>query len=482
MKQLYFILILLSGFNLFATDITFTRHEVGAFERASDVSIADINHDGYLDIVATAYDEGIAWWENDGQQNFTKHIIADITNHNFARFVVSNRNDGTILDLNNDGFVDLVSAAMTGNRVSLWINDGNGNFTETVVDDQSFGAHTIDISDLDDDGDDDILIAAMGGLTTGANSELAIYRNDGNLQFSKEVLSANTNKATFIHAADLNNNGEKEILFVEYGAGLLGWYKKEDAGYTKVVLNSFSGMHSALARDYDKDGDLDILASAYNGCKFFIWQNDGSGAFTKVWEYQGMGGSCLDMADFDNDGENDLLGVATNSGVSPDLFWFKNNGNSDFTAHPLISNLREVHSSAAADLDGDGDQDIIIAVNASNRLIWWENSLIVGLEEESLDTKIGLLQNYPNPFNPSTQINYSIETSAEITMSIFNIQGELIWKTDIGYQQAGTHNIKWNGKNNSGSSVPSGTYIYQVSFNDHYNTIKQKTAKMLLLK
>jgi len=466
---------------LFGQDPTFIRHDIDSFIGASDVCITDINNDGFQDLVATAYDEGIAWWENDGLQNFSRHDIADITNHPFARTVRAALHDGTSLDFNIDGNVDLISAAMDGNRVSMWINDGLGNFSEIVVDSLSFGAHTVDASDLDNDGDTDILIAAMG-TSTGANAELAIYRNNGNLQFSKEVLSANPSMPTFIYAADLDNDSDKDILFAEYGSGLLGWYKKTDTGYEKVTLFTFSGMHTAQAKDYDKDGDLDILATAYNGCKFFIWQNDGAGNFRKAWEYEGIGGIWLDIADFDNDGYYDLVGAAQNSGVSPDLFWFKNNGTNSYTANPLISNLREVHCALTGDLDSDGDQDIIIAVNASNKLIWWENSLITGLKEESLDTKIGLLQNYPNPFNPSTQICYSVETPAEITISIFDVQGQLIWKKALGYQYAGPHKMQWDGKNSFGASVPSDTYIYQVSFNDQHGTIKQKAAKMILLK
>jgi flagellar hook assembly protein FlgD len=92
-------------------------------------------------------------------------------------------------------------------------------------------------------------------------------------------------------------------------------------------------------------------------------------------------------------------------------------------------------------------------------------------------TQFTVRQNYPNPFNPSTNIEYSLPEDGFAEVSIYTINGELIRTLYSGEQSAGTHNLSWNSRNSSGSSVSSGIYLYQVRFN---NSVM--TKKMLLLK
>lgn len=85
--------------------------------------------------------------------------------------------------------------------------------------------------------------------------------------------------------------------------------------------------------------------------------------------------------------------------------------------------------------------------------------------------------NAPNPFNPNTTINYELTDPGHVTVKIFNTAGQLIRSFDMGYQNTGTHSISWNGRNSSGASVPSGTYIYQLQSGDQITS-----ERMLLLK
>ena len=83
-----------------------------------------------------------------------------------------------------------------------------------------------------------------------------------------------------------------------------------------------------------------------------------------------------------------------------------------------------------------------------------------------------LEQNYPNPFNPTTNINYSVPTAGNVTLSVYNTVGEEIAVLVNGYSEAGRFNVSFDATN-----LPSGVYLYKLQ---SANTIQ--TKKMMLLK
>ena len=83
---------------------------------------------------------------------------------------------------------------------------------------------------------------------------------------------------------------------------------------------------------------------------------------------------------------------------------------------------------------------------------------------------------YPNPFNAGVTIRFHLENEGEVHLNIFDIIGNLVWQQSGGFV-SGTHFIKWDGKNQLGNNVPSGTYVVEVN-----NGTLIKTRKMLLLK
>ena len=89
----------------------------------------------------------------------------------------------------------------------------------------------------------------------------------------------------------------------------------------------------------------------------------------------------------------------------------------------------------------------------------------------------GMEQNYPNPFNPTTTINYQLPKDAYVTLRVYDIQGRLVRSLVNEQKAAGFYASFWDGHNNAGQSVPSGTYIYQISAGDF-----RQTNKMMLLK
>ena len=97
-------------------------------------------------------------------------------------------------------------------------------------------------------------------------------------------------------------------------------------------------------------------------------------------------------------------------------------------------------------------------------------------------TETKLLPNYPNPFNPETWIPYRLADDAFVTLTIYDLNGQVVRTIDVGHQTAAFYEsrsqaIHWDGRNQIGEQVASGVYFYHLSAGDY-----SATRKMLILK
>jgi photosystem II stability/assembly factor-like uncharacterized protein len=83
-------------------------------------------------------------------------------------------------------------------------------------------------------------------------------------------------------------------------------------------------------------------------------------------------------------------------------------------------------------------------------------------DHEQLASRFHLSSNYPNPFNPSTTLDISLPGQADLTVTIYDLQGRAIWERDYPRLSAGTHRFEWNGTNGMGVPVASGIYLCRV--------------------
>ena len=96
--------------------------------------------------------------------------------------------------------------------------------------------------------------------------------------------------------------------------------------------------------------------------------------------------------------------------------------------------------------------------------------------------RTALLQNFPNPFNPETWIPYTLADDSDVNVRIYDVEGKLVRKLDVGYQRAGSYlnrekAVYWDGRDQLGESVSSGIYFYTLkadAFSD--------TRRMVILK
>jgi hypothetical protein len=102
----------------------------------------------------------------------------------------------------------------------------------------------------------------------------------------------------------------------------------------------------------------------------------------------------------------------------------------------------------------------------------------VNIADHVLPEEIQLVGNFPNPFNPHTTIKYELTHDADISLVVYNLLGEVVQILVNSNNISGRHSVLWNGESMSGSVVPSGIYIYQLTVDG----VISGTRKMVLVK
>ena len=108
--------------------------------------------------------------------------------------------------------------------------------------------------------------------------------------------------------------------------------------------------------------------------------------------------------------------------------------------------------------------------------------LLENLLASLIPKETALLRNYPNPFNPETWIPYQLAESAEVALTIYDANGEMVRYLAFGHQAAGMYRsrsraVYWDGRNQLGESVASGLYFYTLTAGEF-----SATRRMLILK
>jgi|GEM_PF-2659760 len=98
-----------------------------------------------------------------------------------------------------------------------------------------------------------------------------------------------------------------------------------------------------------------------------------------------------------------------------------------------------------------------------NVLNWFSVATSINPDERNVAETFELSQNYPNPFNPSTTIRFTMNQRAAAELTIYSALGQKVATLISGTVTTGSHEVKWNGADNSGNAVSSGVYFYQLS-------------------
>jgi hypothetical protein len=331
---------------------------------------ADVDGDGDMDVLVAAYsDNEIVWWENvDGTgTNWTEHTVE--SGFTWASSVYS-------ADVDGDGDMDVLGASEWDDLISWWENtDGSGtSWVEHIVDSNFLGAWSVCSSDVDGDGDPDVLGAASIG------SDITWWDNhDGaGTSWVKHVVDGDFSGAASVNSSDVDGDGDMDVLGAAYLADAVTWWENNDGTGSSwtvhTVGNTFDCPYCVSSADVDGDGDIDVLSAAYSANKVMWWENhDGAGTDWVEHLVDGSftGGSSVHSADLDGDGDMDILGAAA---LENTVTWWENaNGSgSIWTEHSVSFSYNEPWSISSADLDGDGDLDVLSASFEYSEVTWWE--------------------------------------------------------------------------------------------------------------
>jgi hypothetical protein len=241
-------------------------------------------------------------------------------------------------------------------------------------------AHT-EVVDLDKDGIPDILVANLGSyLPTDRRCGSVLWmRGLGEGRFAPPVtLLKGKGRVADVQAADINGDGKLDLIVASFGWNTVGevcYLENQTTDWTKPrftvhVLDERHGAIHVPIIDLNGDGKPDFIALFSQENEIIVaFLNEGGGRFRKQTLFQaahpGYGSSGTQLADLNGDGKIDIL--YTNGDVLDQPYmlkpyhsvqWLENKGNLTFQHHPLTP-MYGVHRAVAADLDGDGDLDIV---------------------------------------------------------------------------------------------------------------------------
>jgi hypothetical protein len=263
-------------------------------------------------------------------------------------------------DYDNDGDLDALLTGNTGSRFSGIYRNDTGTFNEIGAGLPGVDRSSAAWGDYDNDGDLDILLTG----DTGSGFLSRVYRNDGGGIFADIGAGLPGVADGSVAWGDYDNDGDLDILLTgDTGSGFASLVYRNDGNgafsNVNAALPQVSG--SSLAwRDYDNDGDLDILLTGDTGSGYTsaVYRND-AGAFSDIGAgLPGVHNGSVAWGDYDNDGDPDILLTGdTGSGFISRVY---RNSNGVFdNIHPALPKVSE-SSVAWGDYDNDGDLDIML--------------------------------------------------------------------------------------------------------------------------
>lgn len=284
---------------------------------------------------------------------------------------VSGPRIGHTSDLDGDGDMDILSASTTDGTIVWHENQGEGVFgTQQIISTQVEVPSSVHAADLDGDGDMDVLSASFNDF------KIAWYENQGGGDFGEQqIISTQAYGTESVHAADLDGDGDMDVLSAWIVDTDIAWHENLGGGLfgiQQIISTEANVAKSVYAADLDGDGDNDVLSASADS-KIAWYENQGGGLFgtQQIISTQANYALSVRTADLDGDGDMDVLSASYQDNK---IAWYENLGGGLFSDQQIISTQANgANSIYIADLDGDGDIDVLSSSRHDDKVAWYEN-------------------------------------------------------------------------------------------------------------
>jgi len=435
MKYIY---ILLNCFFFITSYAQFGEQQIITTDAApSSIFATDIDGDGDIDMLSvSSSDNKLAWYKNtDGIGNFGEQQIIDLN--------ITLPRDAFAADIDGDGDKDIVSISRNTEylRKLAWYEniDGLGSFgEEQIISFDDFEFNHISPADIDGDGDIDIVSSTYKKLIWFENL-------DGQGNFSPRIVLEEEEdgfKIIYNFPIDIDGDGDMDVVSGGYYDNI-EWLENLDGlgnfGEEQLItIGSLDILKDIYAADLDGDGDMDVLSASRNDGKIAWYENtDGQGIFGEQQLISGpeeLYGFSVVTADIDNDGDMDVVSGRGDDYVS----WYENlDGLGNFSEANIISTEADgVLQVLTTDINNDGNIDVISSSYFDNKIAWYENSGNLSIQESSFNNIVIS----PNP----TQDVIYIETQNSIyinSIKVFDVMGRMILEEKGDVNQINVSNL-----------------------------------------
>ncbi|MCT4582990.1 MAG: T9SS type A sorting domain-containing protein [Flavobacteriales bacterium] len=346
-------------------------------------------------------------------------------------------------DFNGDGYMDIIMTGYNGteNVVNLYTNNTDGSYSKTLTDMIGTTNGRIRSADFNNDNLADVIIT---GVDTSSTYSARVYLQNAQGGF---VLKANTLMENYfgdITILDGDQDGDLDVLLTGFDlsyAPNAKYYLNDGTGvFTENANAGFGGAYftGSSVADYDNDGDEDVLITGFNSsfsAETFLYENDGNGIFTKLttMPFEGLYFGTADFVDTDLDGDYEVFITGQDaSSTSKSLFYRNDNG--VYTLDQVISDTimgLSISSTAWEDYDKDNDLDLIYSgfdTTSSRQIRVYVNELYEPTYEYAsiVNEEKGNLVLFPNPCEEQFTILTENRWLDNATFMIYDLSGKIV--------------------------------------------------------
>ena len=364
--------------------IRFSEHlAMDGYAYVYGISAVDLTGNGALDLVTADTDVGLYWLENDGQGNFTKHIVHERTPEWLERHA--------IVDINGDGRPEVVIVDNINGSLLYFAFEGdprnrNNWRHEYIIKEGLPGAYDVAVADFNGDG---VLDVAASSWRKGNRFDWFEQRDGEWIQHPIEVDIAETRA---ICAVDIDGDGKVDLFGTARVGNQIVWYQNPGDPTTqpwhKTVIDAVVQPCHGHPVDMDGDGDVDIVMALgmspnEDPCDLqhqqIVWYEHNGDPLQGPWQKHII---CAEFphafeaiaADLDGDGQLEVVATAWDLPGRVALFKHRGDPRGVWDMQILKEGWPRADQVIFADLDGDGKLDIVAAAErGSNEVRWWRN-------------------------------------------------------------------------------------------------------------